>query len=229
MRLPVERRLDAHLASWLGAWPPVADRGWVDVVGSPRRTASGWDGSVVPVLGVITPDGGVLSVPSAAAGPVRALVGATSGLGDPTFGPRLAELLDRPGATVGRGVFRWSTLPAPLPDVGQWLGRDDPRVPAWLRPFSGQVLVALDDEGRYGAGVGIKEHDPCGHELSVGTEESLRGRGLARRLVVTAARAVLARGGVPTYLHAPDNAPSARAAAAAGFDDRGWQVLALWG
>ena len=72
-----------------------------------------------------------------------------------------------------------------------------------------------------------KQHDLWGHELAVVTEEALRGRGIARRLVAQAARRVLSDGAVPTYLHAFDNAASARVAEAAGFADRGWQFLTL--
>ena len=138
----------------------------------------------------------------------------------------LPAALGQPDAHVHRGVFRWSTAPTPLPDAGVWLAWDDPRVPAWLHPFGGEVLVALED-GRYLAGVGIKQHDAHGRELAVGTDPRRRGRGLARRLVAQAARRVLAEGAVPTYLHAPDNVASAHVAEAAGFPDRGWSVLGL--
>jgi GNAT superfamily N-acetyltransferase len=94
-------------------------------------------------------------------------------------------------------------------------------------PFGGQVLIARDERGRYLAGVGVKRHDGDGHELSVGTEPAARGNGLARRLVAQAARAVLADGKVPTYLHDPANSASARVADAAGFPDLGWQVLGM--
>lgn len=140
--------------------------------------------------------------------------------------PAVPGLLGHRGV-AGRGVFRWSTSPAPLPDAGVWLPYDDPRVPPWLRPFGGEVLVVLDGE-QYVAGVGVKRHDHAGHELAVGTQEAARGRGLARRLVAQAARRVLDEGAVPTYLHAPDNVASARAAEAAGFPDRGWSVIGFF-
>ena len=65
---------------------------------------------------------------------------------------------------------------------------------------------------RYLAGVGLKRHDARVHEIAVGTAEAARGRGLARRLVAQAARSLLARGIVPTYLHDPANLASARVA-----------------
>jgi GNAT superfamily N-acetyltransferase len=126
-----------------------------------------------------------------------------------------------------RGVFRWGARPTPGPDEGVWLPVIDPRVPPWLHPFGGEVLVALDG-GHYVAGVGIKRHDRYGHELAVVTHERARGRGLARRLVAQAARRVIADGAVPTYLHDPRNTASARVADAAGFPDRGWQVIGFF-
>ena len=212
-------RLVEHLVTWVGAWPPSGDG--VDVVDNPANAQPGWDGEERVVTGVADAAGrGVVGVPPGtssrlAAGPwqVEALQA------------ELPGALGRPELGVYRGSFRWSTEPTDLEDVGTWVPHDHPAVPEWLWPFGGDVLVVLDDAGTYVAGVGLKKHDPASWEISVGTEEAARGRGLARRLVAQAARAVLAAGAVPTYLHAPDNLASARVAEAAGFPDHGWTVL----
>jgi len=223
----VNDRLVAHLRAWLGDWPPPPGR--VVVVGSEARTAPGWDGRVRDVLGVARGaadgDGAVISVPPAAAFAVGD-VGPEATV--ESVGPLVAAAVGRPRAPMFAGAFRWCEEPAAFEDAGVWVDRLDPRVPEWLRPFNGGVLLALED-GRYAAGVGIKGHDRFGHELSVGTEPSAQGRGLARRLVAQAARRVLAEGAVPTYLHAMDNVASAKVAEAAGFPDRGWRVLGLPG
>jgi GNAT superfamily N-acetyltransferase len=209
-------RLAAHLRTWLGRWPA---REPLLVVGSARRLEPGWDGAVHPVIGVRTPESGVLSVPSRAVDRVRAVLAA----GSPRDVPAAAGFPNRPWVD---GVFRWSGRPADLPDAGEWIAAADPSVPGWLRPFGGDVLVAVDpDSGEHLAGVGIKRHDAHGHELAVVTAQATRRRGLARRLVAQAARRVLDEGAVPTYLHERDNAGSARVAEAAGFPDRGWSVL----
>jgi GNAT superfamily N-acetyltransferase len=217
-----EQRLSAHLASWLGAWPPGGPEGLV-VVGSERRVEPGWDGEVRPVAGVATTTGAVLSVPPAALDRTLAL-----GSDLDVVGPRLAGVLDLPGWRFARGAFRWSHAPTPGDDVGEWLDPQDERVLPWLRPFNGDVLVALVD-GEAAAGVGRKQHDRHGHELAVVTEEAHRGKGLAALLVAQAARRVLDDGAVPTYLHAPGNVASAATAVRAGFPDEGWQVLGLFG
>ncbi len=120
-----------------------------------------------------------------------------------------------------------------LPDVGVWLPAEladqgDRRVPPWLLPFGGEVLVALDDDGAYLAGVGLKRQDPALWEVAVVTDERARGKGLARRLVAQAARRVLAEGREVLYLHAADNEASAAVARASGFPDTGWQVVGFW-
>lgn len=227
------QRLERHLADWLGAWPPT---GGLTVVGSPHRTNPGWDGHVYPVAGVETPHGTVLSVPPELVETVRAV-----GEDLATVGPALPAIVGLPDGRFGRGVFRWCQelvedvdpdpdargLHLPPPGHTVWLPPDDERVPPWLAVFNGEVLVHLDEDGRYGAGVGRKRHDSWGQELSVATEEHLRGRGLARRLVAQAARRVADEGAVATYLHAVTNTASARVAEAAGFPDTGWWILGV--
>ena len=219
----VDHRLVAHLRSWLGAWPP--DRP-LRVVGSEQRTVPGWNGQVRVLNGVSTPAGTVVSVPPDRVADVEAL-------GDDldTIAPHLATVLDRPGTLFSTGVFRWTTEPTASDDPGTWVPPDDPRVPDWMRPFNGDVLVAFeegDDGPEVAAGVGRKQHDVHGHEIAVVTEERYRGRGYARRLVTQAARRILADGAVPVYLHEEANVASARTADACGFPDVGWRIFGLF-
>lgn len=195
---------------------------------APSRVQPGWDGAIHPVVGVVCPEqGAVLSVPPGVVAAVAAVADDLEGLRAASEDGRLGEALGDPGARLFEGVFRWSEAPAALEDAGEWVPVEDPRVPPWLLPFGGEVLMAFhhDDDGRYVAGVGIKVHDEHGQELAVVTEEGARGRGLARRLVAQAGRRVLERGAVPTYLHADSNVRSARVADAAGFPDRGWRII----
>ena len=219
-RADIHAHLTEHLHQWVGAWPP--SPGEVRVIGSRAREMPGWDGSVRPFLGIETPDGAVLSVPEDRIDAVAAL-----GTTVDEIGAGLAEALGRPSWRFGRGFFRWSTAPQLDGDPGVWLEPDDPRVPRWVRPFNGPVLVALE-HGEVAAGVGRKIHDRRGVELAVVTEERHRGAGWARRLVAQAAQRTLDEGAVPTYLHAEDNLASARTAEASGFPDLGWRVLGLF-
>jgi len=194
--------LARFLEEWLGRWPPSSPR---DVVACPLRDRPGWDGRIRPVQGVADAAGDwVLSVsPSLACAE------------DPLAGLGADEV-----------VFRWTESPVPLDPIGDWLAADDPVLPGWLRPFGGEVLAVVDEEG-YLAGVGLKRHLDSGWEIAVGTEPRGRGRGLARRLVATAARRVLDEGRVPIYQHDSGNHASAAAALAAGFPDLGWRALGI--
>lgn len=229
--------LARHLDAWLGSWPPELP---LDVVGSEARTRPGWDGAVHRLLGVLDPDPAelgepsvLLSVPPAAVEPVELLGGLDpSVLEQPSWCAAVAQALGLPGHIVGTGVLRWIERRedvAELEPAGSWVPRDDPSLPPWLRPFNApEVLLARDATGTYLGGVGIKSHDAYGAELAVVTEPVARGRGLARRLVATAARRVLDEGRVVTYLHDPDHVASARVADAVGFVDRGWRVVGLF-
>lgn len=213
-------RLQRHLRSWLGGWPP---RMPFDVIGDLARTDPGWDGRLHPMVGVgNAEDGDLLSVPIDAVDEVRA---AGSGLQDALAAlPAILDVTDRSAFTA---VFRWSEAPAHLADAGVWVRSDAPGVPEWLHPFRSDVLVATDPDGAHLGGVGIKYHDTHGRELAVVVTPEAQGRGLARRLVAQAARRILDEGAVPTYLHDPANIASARVAEAAGFPDLGWRAFGI--
>ena len=222
-----DERLHAHLVAYLGAWPVAGGvEAGVDVVGFPGRLEPGWDGSHTLAVVVRSPDATVVSVPPAS---VDAASRLASRLDSDSFPSELAAAVGAPGRFSPWLVLRWSVTPAPLVPLGTWVDPDDAALPDWLHAFPGPVLAAFDDEGRYLAGVGIKPHTRWGRELAVGTDERARGRGLGRRVVSEAARAVLADGAVPLYVHHPDNVASARVADAAGFPDLGWHLLVVFG
>ena len=221
----IARRLELHLRSWVGMWPPPSPG--IHVIGDPKRLEPTWDGAVRPLQGVGDREGTVIAVPPDAVDAVRDALSA--GLDQPGLGDELGDVLGVGPAAFGAGVFRTTSRVDPkIADLGVWFEHQTDELPEWLAPFNGPRLVAFSDDGRPIAGVGIKIHDRYGHELSVVTEEQARGSGIARRLVATAARRILADGAVPTYLHAADNVASARVAEAVGFADIGWSVNGLW-
>lgn len=210
----VPDRLAKHLANELGTWPPESP---LTVTTSEARTRPGWDGRVRSFEGVATPAAAVVSVTPQVVDRLRD-AGPTLDAARPVFEQVL-------GGRIFAGIYRWGDDVPALDPLGAWIPAADERVPEWLKPFGGDVLVELDDDGRYIAGIGLKRHDDFAWEISVGTEPEARGRGLARRLVVTAARRILDEGKIPLYLHAPDNVASAHVAEASGFPDRGWKIL----
>ncbi len=197
------------------------------MIGDPARLEPTWDGSIRLLLGVGNGTGTVIAVPPTAVDAVSAAL--ASGLDRPGLGDELGAILGQGPAQFGTGVFRSTTHVNPaLADLGEWFDEQTDELPEWLAPFNGARLVARDDHGRPIAGVGIKVHDRYGAELAVVTDPAAEGRGLARRLVATAARRVLRDGAIPTYLHQPGNLASARVAEAVGFIDHGWTVHGLW-
>jgi RimJ/RimL family protein N-acetyltransferase len=221
----LDERLHAHLVAYLGGWSPEGGGG-MQVVGWPGRLEPGWDGSRALAVVVRSAVGTVLSVaPDAVAAATRL----SDRLESDSFPADLAVAVGAPGRFSPWLVLRWSTTPAAIPPLGSWIDADHPSLPEWLHAFPGRVLAAFDDDGRYLAGVGLKPHSRWGQELAVGTDEAARGRGLGRRVVAEAARAVLADGAVPLYVHHPDNVASAHVADAAGFPDLGWRMLVVFG
>lgn len=222
----IERRLTRFLESHLGTWPPNAS---LVLKACADRDVPGWDGTVHPFVGIESPLGTVISFsptvfPDAIdLDPVRV----EDELGTSDAYITVPALFGRPEMHFGRGVFRYVEQPADLPEIGVWMPYDDEHIPAWLAPFNGDLLIALDDEGRYAAGVGLKKHNEYGYEISVGTDPRHRGKGLAKMLVAQAARKILEWGAIPLYLHGDHNAGSARVADGAGFPDRGWHIIEL--
>lgn len=218
------RGLAAHLRAWLGAGLPA--EGFRLVVWS-GHDEPGWDGQTAFGQGIESPDGTLLSLSPTVVADARVIdrQRVAAALGAPDAAITVPAALGRPDLHLGRAVFRWSEQPARLPEAGEWVETTDPRLPAWLRPFNGGVLVAWDERGRYAAGVGVKRHNRHAHELAVATDPAHRGRGLARLLVAQAAWRIMDQGALPLYLHETGNPASARVAEAAGFPDRGWRVL----
>jgi GNAT superfamily N-acetyltransferase len=218
--IDLDQRVARHLSHRLGTWPP---SGGLQIVASELRDEPEWDGVVRPVLGLQTPIGVLISVPPTAFAEVQRFAGGSL----EELSARIGAVFGRREETLGFGVFRYVDQLVDLEELGEWVETDDTRLPEWLRPFNGGVLITCDEENRYMAGVGLKRHDEFGSEIAVGTEPEFRGRGLARRLVATAARHLLEAGSTATYEHVLGNDASGAVATAAGFHDRGWRAIQL--
>src|SRR5919198_4878607 len=129
-----------------------------------------------------------------------------------------AELLGHLFSGVARtGV----AIPPPMVPVTV-LDATDPRLPGWvLGHFTGEAWVVLDDDGQVLSTAVLKRYDDRLREISVGTAERARGRGLARSVVAAAARHVLSEDRAVLYNHAPDNYASAKVAESVGLHEFG--------
>ncbi len=221
--IPAE--ISGHLRQRLGLWPPSR---LLEAIVWPGQDRPEWDGGHWPLLGLVTPAGTVLSMsPEHGVQPDRsddARLATALQSPDPAA---LGTVLGAPRMTMGSAIFRWTTAPTPGPDQGSWLGANDRRLPAWLRPYGGESLVVWGERDEVAGAVALKRHERFGWELSVAVEPLYRGRGLARSLVAQASRRVLRQGGIPIYLHEASNVASARVADASGFPDCGWRLIWL--
>jgi RimJ/RimL family protein N-acetyltransferase len=171
--------------------------------------------------------------------PVRALErggGAVVAV-DPAWSRRLGQHLDGPAsldtaldavaAAAGARHFFWVArtgvaIPPPAAEVTV-LEATDPRLPEWvLGHFTGEAWAVLDDDsGRVLSTAVLKRYDDRLREISVGTSEAARGRGLAKAVTAAAARAVLAEGRAVLYNHDAENHTSARVAESVGLHEFG--------
>ena len=138
----------------------------------------------------------------------------------------LGAALDEVAGTVGGQHFSWVArtgvaIPPPSAEVTV-LDTTDPRLPEWvIGHFSGEAWVVLGDDGQVLSTAVLKRYDDRLREISVGTSEAARGRGLAKAVTAAAARAVLAEGRAVLYNHDATNHTSARVAEAVGLHEFG--------
>src|SRR5690606_22043693 len=107
--------LTRHLRQWLGKWPAESE---LDIEESSGRIRPGWDGAIHPVIGVASPSGAVLSVPPRHAKHLRRRYAELGGLD--ALAVEIPAAVGFPRSSWYRAVFRWTTSPSPLPEVGEW-------------------------------------------------------------------------------------------------------------
>jgi L-amino acid N-acyltransferase YncA len=138
----------------------------------------------------------------------------------------LGAALDAVAGAAGGQHFSWVArtgvaIAAPSAEITV-LDTTDPRLPDWVvGHFSGEAWVVLDDDGQVLSTAVLKRYDDRLREISVGTAEAARGRGLAKAVTAAAARAVLAEGRAVLYNHDAANDSSARVAEAVGLHEFG--------
>jgi uncharacterized protein (DUF1501 family) len=167
----------------------------------------------MPVRALARAGGAVVGVAPRWAGLLRQHLDGASALGA-GFAAVAAEAGGRVASWVARtGV----AIPAPTVEV-QVVDATDPRLPDWVvGHFTGEAWVVLGEDGQVLSTAVLKRYDDRLREISVGTAEAARGRGLAKAVTAAAARAVLAEGRAVLYNHEADNHASARVAEAVGL------------
>lgn len=229
----VPRLEDAVLrffTAWLGIWPSA---GTLRVAPSVRRLTQGSDGSVRPLLGV-TSDvrfdfATALSVPPLTFPRVRNLV---DDLSDSGFRD-LAALRDKLPSAVGHpdlvcveADLRWTTRPPEIRDAGTWCHPSQPALPRTKPPSDGPVLVARHRSGRRRASVQLHGHTNFAYQLVLDADGT-SSLDVSAALLSQAAHSVVANGALPFVTADPQDRAMAAVHAAAGFGDRGFQLIEL--
>jgi L-amino acid N-acyltransferase YncA len=142
--------------------------------------------------------------------------------GPDTVRPGMAAVAAAIPGHLFSGVARTGVeVPPPAVEVTV-IDATDPRLPDWvIGHFTGEAWVVLGERGEVLSTAVLKRYDDRLREISVGTAEAARGRGLARSVVAAAARAVLAEGRAVLYNHDPDNHASAKVAESVGLHELG--------
>jgi L-amino acid N-acyltransferase YncA len=171
----------------------------------------------MPVRALARRGGAVAAVDPAWAGLLRKRLTGPAAL-DPA--------LDAVAAAAGGHHYSWVArtgvaIAEPSAEVTV-LDAVDPRLPEWvIGHFSGEAWAVLGDDGQVLSTAVLKRYDERLREISVGTAEAARGRGLAKAVTAAAARAVLAEGRAVLYNHDAANHTSARVAEAVGLHEFG--------
>jgi hypothetical protein len=156
----------------------------------------------LPLRGFTGEGGAVVAVAPDWAGMLRQHLG-----GPDTVQRAMAAVAAAIPGHLFSGVARTGVaIPPPAAPVTV-IDATDPRLPAWvLGHFTGEAWVVLGERGEVLSTAVLKRYDDRLREISVGTAEAARGRGLARSVV---------------YNHDPDNHASARVAESVGLHELG--------
>jgi L-amino acid N-acyltransferase YncA len=171
----------------------------------------------LPLRALTREGGAVVAVAPEWAGPLRQHLD-----GPDTVRPGMAAVAAAIPGHLFSGVARTGVaVPPPVAEVAV-IDAADPRLPDWvIGHFTGEAWVVLGERGEVLSTAVLKRYDDRLREISVGTAEAARGRGLARSVVAAAARAVLAEGRAVLYNHDPDNHASAKVAESVGLHELG--------
>jgi hypothetical protein len=171
----------------------------------------------MPARALVRGGGAVVAVAPAFSGLLRRQLD-----GPESVGPALDAVAQAAAGQHYDWVARTGVaIPAPSAEVTV-VDTSDPRLPEWvIGHFTGEAWVVLGDDGQVLSTAVLKRYDDRLREISVGTAEAARGRGLAKAVTAAAARAVLAESRAVLYNHDPENSTSARVAEAVGLREFG--------
>lgn len=222
-------KLDEHYAAALGCRPEDLRAGRLLVAASPHRDLRFAKGSPLPVFGLSTSQGAVVSVEPRLEEKARRALSSTSGfqLNDQICSALEEALQDW---TIGAQWFRGVRLyleehqfvdlqqgdVQELDDTFEIARRKRER---WGGPVFGQMV-----QGQPVSVVTVKPLSDVVWDLGVETDSRWRGKGHARSVASAAIRNILAQGRIPAWGTDRDNAASLAVARGLGFTEYGLEV-----
>ncbi len=221
--------LDRHFAAELGCRPADLRGGRLVVVCSARRDLRFAKGFPLPLFGLDSGEGCVISVAPAL---LEAASEAARRAPEPRLSDEVCRVLEEtvgplaPGAEWFRGVRLYLTpedfRDARQSDVREASGLDD-RAAAKRLMWGGPVFAQFVD-GRAVSRAAVKPLSEVVWDLSVETDPAFRGKGYARSAASAALQAVFAAGKVAAWATDRDNEASLRTARALGFREYALEV-----
>jgi GNAT superfamily N-acetyltransferase len=216
-------RLDAFHARELGCGVELLRSPGVHVFQSDRRSRPSWGGYTVPVFGLSTSQGGLVSCRADLLDEVRQELqpaGRDQPISEAAF-ERLRRITRKvvpyayslSGYTLycERSGFR------PLPGPAERLASTDRRGIDLRRRFDGEIFVVSGARGEIASWAALKLKADDVWELAVVTEPAYRGRGYAKLVVSAATAYTLEMGRLPIYVHDRTNHASAKVCRSLGY------------
>lgn len=216
-------RVDRFHAAELGCNPSLLVAPGVYVIPSERRTRPGWGGYTIPMLGLATPSGGVVSVRPDLLERTRGQLSLLN-TGRPIGVAEFARLQQVSRAAIpyayslsGFVLYTDAEHFVPRESRARPIERNDVRGADLRRRFDGEIFAIWGMRGEIAAWSAIKLKSDDVWEIAVVTEAAYRGQGLAQETVSAATAHILEQGRVALYVHDRNNHASAKVCRSLGY------------
>jgi len=216
-------RVDQFHAVELGCNPALLTQPGVHVIPSERRSRPGWGGYTIPILGLSTASGGVVSVRPDLVERTRGQLSLLN-TGRPIGAAEFARLQQVSRATIpyayslsGYVLYTDVEQFQPRTSRARRIERTDVRGADLRRRFDGEIFAIYGIRGEIASWSAIKLKSDDIWEIAVVTEAAYRGQGLAKEVVSAATAHILDNGRAALYVHDRNNHASARVCRSLGY------------
>lgn len=220
-------RLDRFHAVELDCGRALLETPGVHVIPSERRGRPGWGGYTVPLLGLSTGGGGIVSVRPDLVDRVRAAL-APASVGRPLGAADFDHVRQAARAAIpyaynlsGYVLFADPDHYRPQPSRAEQIRQGDPSGADIRRRFDGEVFGIRNTRRKIVSWAAIKLKSDQVWEIAVVTDAPYRGQGLAKEVVSAATGYILEQGRLALYVHDRTNTASAAVCRSLGYVEYG--------